>query len=216
MKLNPNLIRSGALACACAATLLFTGCASTPADRAASMAGDVTQVSKQLESSRAAVTQVLTTLNQLVTQPSGDMRGQYKDYLDSVKNLQKTSDKVDASVNTMQVASEAYFADWGNQIAAMNDSTLKQLNTERKQQAISSLADLKANVQKVRAAYQPLARDLNDIGLYLGNNLTTDGITAMKPRLDDIKVEAVSVRDALSNAAQSLSQFSATLATPAK
>ena len=216
MKINQTLLYSGALTLACATTLMFTGCATTPADQAASMAGKVAKTGQQLESSRASVTQVLTTLNQLVTQPSGDMRGQYKDYLDSVKNLGSTSDKVQSAVSDMIASGRAYFAGWSNQVAVISDPTLKQLSADRMNTAESNLADLKASMDKARAAYTPLAKDLKDVGTYLGNNLTTDGITAMKPRLDTIKLEAVGVRDSLSSVAQSLNQFSTTLATPAK
>ena len=215
MKLNQSLLRSGAFAWAIIAAALFTGCASTPADRAANMASSVAKTGSELEASRAAVTQVLTSLNQLITQPVGDMRGQYKSYLAAVKDLGKISNKVDGSINSMVSDSQIYFADWGNQIAAINDPTLKQLSADRKQQAIAGLTELKSNVDKSRAAYKPLAAQLNDVGLYLGNNLTADGIAAMKPRLDSIKVEAVGVRDAIGNVATSLTKFSSTLATPA-
>jgi hypothetical protein len=195
--------------------LMIAGCATTPADRAADMASSVLKTGKQLETSKTAVTQVLTTLNQLVTQPSGDMRGQYKDYLTSVTDLQKTSAKVDQTIGSMLAGSQVYFADWSNQIAAISDPTLKQLSLDRKNQAVANLAELKGSMEKARAAYKPLAKDLDDIGLYLGNNLTADGIVAMKPRLDSIKVEAVGVRDALASVVQSLNKFSSTLATPA-
>lgn len=215
MKLNQTLLQSGALALACAATLMFTGCASTPADRAANIASSVVQTGQQLEANRTAVSQVLTTLNQLVTQPSGDMRSQYKDYLNSVKKLDGISAKVGSAIDSMVAGSQVYFADWSNQVAAISDPTLKQLSADRRGKAVASLSNLKASMAQARASYQPLAKDLNDIGLYLGNNLTADGIAAMKPRLDAIKVEAVGVRDSLSNVAQNLTQFSNTLATPA-
>lgn len=217
MKLLQNLLRSHAVACAgtIVVAALLTGCASTPADRAVNMANSVNQTGKQLESSKTAVTQVLTSLNQLVSQPVGDMRGQYKDYLSAVSNLGKTSAKVDQTINSMLAGSQIYFADWGNQIAAISDPTLKQLSLDRKNQAVTNLAELKINMDKARAAYKPLAKDLDDIGLYLGNNLTADGIAAMKPRLDSIKIEAVGVRDALAGVVQSLNKFSSTLATPA-
>ena len=213
---NPFAIRSIALAGLAGCALLFAGCASTSADRAAGMSHDVVQTGKNLEASRQAVSQCLSTLNQLITQTSGDMRGQYKDYLASVKSLGKTSDKVDASINKMMDNSRIYFADWANQIDAISDATLKQLSTDRKQQALTSLTELKKSVDEVRTAYNPLAKDLDDIGLYLGNNLTPDGIGAMKPRLDKIKVEALGVRDALAASATALGKFSGTLSTPAK
>jgi hypothetical protein len=178
------------------------------------MASSVVQTGKQLDASKSAVTQVLTTLNQLVSQPVGDMRDQYKAYLSASKDLGKTSANVDNTITTMMNGSQIYFADWGNSIAAMSDPTLKQLSADRKQQAVTSLADLKASMDKARAAYKPLAKDLDDIGLYLGNNLTAAGIAAMKPRLDTIKVEALGVRDSISAVTASLNKFSATLATP--
>ncbi len=197
-------------------SVMLAGCASTPADRAVSMSKSVASTGRELEASRTAVTQVLTSLNKLVTQPEGDMRGQYKDYLAAVKTLNMTSDKVDSAIAAMINNSQIYFADWGNQIAAISDTTLKQLSTDRKQQAVASLNDLKGSIEKMRAAYKPLVKDLNDIGTYLGNNLTPSGISAMKPRLDTIKLEAVGVRDAVSAVANSLNNFSSTLSTPAK
>lgn len=215
---NPIFNRASALIGAVLTAVLFAGCVSTPADRAVNIANSVNQTGQQLEASKTAVTQVLTALNQLISQPRGDRRGQYKDYLTTVNDLEKTSAKVDKTIHSMLAGSQIYFADWGNQIAAINDPTLKQLSLDRKNQAASNLADLKSGMEKARTAYKPLARDLNDIGLYLGNNLTSDGIAAMKPRLDSIKVEAVGVRDALAGVVQSLNRFSSTLATlaPAK
>jgi hypothetical protein len=204
------------LAGAAAASLLLTGCVSTPADRAAILSRNVASAGKDLESSRSAITQALTTLNKLITQPEGDMRGQYKDYLSAVRSLNSISAKVDDSISTLVANSQVYFADWGNQINAMNDPMLKQLSADRKQQAVASLNELKVSTDKARAACKSLARDLQDIGHYLGNNLTASGISAMKPRLDVIKVEAVGVRDAVSAAVSSLNKFSGTLATPAK
>jgi hypothetical protein len=150
----------------------------------------------------------------MVSQPVGDRRDQYKAYLSSVKDLKKISGKVDGTITAMMNGSQIYFADWGSQVAAISDPILKQLSADRKQQAVASLADLKAGMDKARAAYQPLAKDLGDVGLYLGNNLTAAGIAAMKPRLDSIKLEAVGVRDSISAATASLNKFSATLATP--
>ena len=215
MKLNQKWIQSGILAGACAATLVFTGCAGTPADPAVGMASSVTQASKNLESSKTAISASLTSLNQLVSQPAGDLRDQYKNYLDSVKDLEKISAKTDASVQSMLGKSELYFADWGNKINAINDPTLKQLSADRKQTAVANLADLKTSVDKARDAFKPLMSDFNDVGTYLANNLTTAGIEGMKPRLATAKLDAVSVRDALNGVALNLNKFSTTLAQPA-
>jgi hypothetical protein len=152
----------------------------------------------------------------MITQPSGDMRGQYKDYLASVKSLGDVSDKVDISISKMMEASHIYFADWENQIATINDSALKKLSQDRKQQAVNNLAEVQKSIDQMRAACRPLTKDLNDIGTYLGNNLTADGLTAMKPRLDAIKLEAVSVREAMAGSITALNKFSTTLATPSK
>ena len=213
---NQSTVRSVALAGLAGCALIVAGCASTPADRATTMSKNVAATSNDIEASRVAVVQVLTTLNKLITQPEGDMRSQYKDYLSDIKSLNNISGKVDESIKTMIANSQVYFADWGNQVAAINDPTLKQLSADRKQQAMNGLTDLKTAMDKARAAYKPLAKDLDDVGLYLGNNLTASGIAAMKPRLDTLKVEAVSVRDALSNTANTLNRFAGTLATPSK
>lgn len=209
-----TLLRSVALAGLAGCALMIAGCASTPADRAIAMSDSVVSTGKQLDASSKAVTQVLTTLNQLVTQPSGDMVGQYKSYLASVDSLVKTSDQVHNSIQKMLDASQIYFADWSNQVSAISDPTLRQLNADRRQQAQNNLAELQSSLEKARAAYKPLTQDLQDIGTYLGNNLTADGINALKPRLAAIKVEALNVRDAITGVVASLNKFSGTLSTP--
>src|SRR5262249_37655977 len=99
---TPQIIRSTLAACTVAiAPALFTGCATTPAARAAGMANNVTQTGKNLEVSKTAVSQALTTLNQLVAQPVGDMRSQYKAYLGSVNDLKAVSDRVEKSIKTL-------------------------------------------------------------------------------------------------------------------
>jgi len=213
IKFSPGtFLLAGIAAC----SLLLAGCASTPADRAATMSRSVASTGKDLETSRAAVTQVLTTLNKLITQPEGDMRGQYKDYLSAVKRLNNSSVRVGGAIENMIANSRVYFADWANQIAAITDPALKQLSSDRKQQAVNTLNELKADMDKARAAYKPLAKNLEDIGLYLGNNLTPSGISAMKTRLDDLKTEALGVRDGVAAASSALNKFSGTLAASAK
>ena len=212
-----RMIRSSVTISAVAvAVVMVAGCASTPADRAAEMSNSTVQSRKYLEESSQAVSKCLTTLNELITQPKGDMRGQYKDYLASVKSVGRISDNMDASIHTMMDASRVYFADWDNQIAAINDSTLKKLSQDRKQQAVDSVDEFKKSIDQMRAAYKPLTKDLDDIGLYLGNNLTADGIAALKPRLDTVKTEALSVRDSIAGSVTALNKFSAILAAPAK
>jgi hypothetical protein len=211
-----NILHLTVLACVAAATVFFSGCATTPADRAASMSQNVAQTGKALESSKQMVTSALSILNQMITQPSGDMRSQYKGYLAAVKELKSSSDRLDASIDTMVAGSEIYFADWGNRVSAISDNILRQLSEDRKQQAVATLGQIKADMGKVRAAYKPLVKDLDDVGIYLGNNLTADGIAAMRPCLDAIKVEAVGVRDAITGTVSSLNRFSASLAAPAK
>jgi hypothetical protein len=76
--------------------------------------------------------------------------------------------------------------------------------------------EFKKSIDQMRAAYKPLTKDLDDIGLYLGNNLTADGIAALKPRLDTVKTEALSVRDSIAGSVTALNKFSAILAAPAK
>jgi hypothetical protein len=212
---TPQLLRSVAAAGAMAAiAVMIAGCATSSADRAANISQTVTQTGKTIEASRQAITQCMTSLNQLTTPLPGDLRSQYKDYLASVKSLTGTTDKMDASVNGMMDASHIYFADWENQIAVISDPAIKQMSLDRKQQATISLADLKKAIDQNRAAYKPLEKELNDVGVYLGNNLTSDGIAAIKPRLDDIKKSALAVRDSLADSAAALGKYSATLSAP--
>jgi len=111
----------------------------------------------------------------------------------------------------MRQKGEAYFAGWDAQIAAINDQELRSLSTERRQQVSDSYARIQQEMQNSKAAFEPLLSDLKDIGTYLDNNLTAEGMDAVKPLLPPAKNRAITVRDSINHVMRELDKVAAAI-----
>jgi hypothetical protein len=168
--------------------------ASQPAERSR------TQGLKETErfiKSGAAITQKLATANTqtqstldaynaLVTQPSKDMKGDYK-------RLMKAKDAMDgkvadarAKLGEMQKMGDAYFSGRAESIKGIQDKDLQsraQLRLQDNQKAFAGVLD---GLQQAGAAVDPIRQQLDDQITYLGSDLSPSGTASLKPNAEKL------------------------------
>ena len=73
----------------------------------------------------------LTAYNALVTQPSTNMKGDYKKLLNSAKDMAQKVDAARERITKMQAAGDTYFAGRGASIKEIQDAELRQKGQQR-------------------------------------------------------------------------------------
>src|SRR6476469_10942810 len=89
--------------------------------------------SESVASARAEVDKTLTAYNTLVTQPSKDMKADYKKLLKSMDSMNKKVTEATTKIGAMQGAGDAYFQGRSETIKNIQDKSLQGQAQQRLQ-----------------------------------------------------------------------------------
>lgn len=128
----------------------------------------------------------LDAYNALVTQPSKNMKGDYKALMKSVDTMNKRVEAARKKIAEMQKAADVYFGGRAETIKNIQDGDLQ---SRAKQRLTDSQKDFAGVLQSLREAgdsLEPFRKDLADQITFLGSDLTPSAMTALKPDADKL------------------------------
>jgi DUF2959 family protein len=141
-------------------------------------------------------TQVQTTLdayNALVTQPSKNMKGDYKKLLNAAKDTDQKVDDARARVTTMEATGNTYFAGRAATIKDIQSEELRKQAQERLDQNQSDYAAMMASLKDAGQSLHTLRTDLDNQITYLGSDLTPSAMTSLKPQAQKLNERGAQV-----------------------
>ena len=130
-------------------------------------------------------TQVQTTLgayNALVTQPSKDMKGDYKKLLAAAKDTDQKVDDARERVTIMEAAGDTYFAGRAATIKEIQSPGLRDQAQERLAQNQQEYATMLASLREAGQSLHTLRIDLDNQITYLGSDLTPSAMVSLTPQ----------------------------------
>ncbi len=180
-----------------ALTGFIAGCASKGYDKGADTAKALQSDAAKTQAVSQSVTDTLGALNKLTYNPQGDLRDQYGKFTDAVKSLQSASSSLDSQIADTQAKSDAYFVNWSNQIATIQNPDIRALSASRKDAVSAKLVSLKGSYTDVKGSLKSFTDDVTDIKTYLDTDLTAAGLDKIKDVVAKTKLDAVPVRDSI-------------------
>lgn len=164
-----------------AALTAIVGCASSNYEKGAATGASITDAANKIAAGKVKIDTVLTSLNDLVNTSQGDLTPKYKQFSTAVDDLQSAAQNVKDRVADMRGKGDEYFKAWDEQLAQIKNEDIKSRSTERKQAVMKEFTDIKKSYTEVQMSFQPFMSNLKDIQTALGNDLTMQGIAAIKP-----------------------------------
>ncbi len=152
---------------------------------------------ERIEAARAKVDDLLTSLNDLSTNPAPDLRPQYTRFSAAVDEVESMAKAVAKSAEDMTAKGQAFFDEWDKKLATIKNEDIKARSTQRKEAVVASLESVKAGFQQARATFQPYMSDLKDIQAALKIDLTKAGLESVKPDIAKANQDAVPLKDAV-------------------
>jgi archaellum component FlaC len=190
---------------------VVAGCVSKSYDKGSATSAALQASADAVAQTSTKVNDVLAALNNLTFKSQGDLRNQYDAFVSAAKNLDTTTQTLDAKVVQMRDAAAAYAESWTNQIAAITSADLRQRSTERMNEVTAKLKEVDASYEGVKNSIKPFTNDVKDIQTYLGTDLTAGGLNTIKDIVSKTKVDAVPLRDSIKSLQASFSNLSAAL-----
>jgi Protein of unknown function (DUF2959) len=177
-----NLITSLTMA-ALLATL--AGCASKGNyEQGAATGSQLVAAADKIVAGTTNIDTTLSSLNDLVNNPSGDLVPKFKTYNDNVNNLKALTENVKQQVTDARVKGNQYFQAWDQQIAAIHNPDIKSASTDRKNAVMKEYSDLKRSFAVVQTSLNPFMSNLTDIQTALSTDLTAGGVASVKGAAD--------------------------------
>jgi len=159
-------------------------------DRFVKAGGTMTQAVSEANNQ---VKSTLDAYNALVTQPSKNMKGDYKKILKASDSMNEKVTQARQKIEEMQGAGGTYFAGRATTLKEIQDPKL-QLQAQQRMEA--SQKELGAVLQQLREAdkaLEPFRKQLADQISYLGSDLTPSATASLKPNADKLNHQGAEV-----------------------
>jgi seryl-tRNA synthetase len=144
-----------------------------------------------------AITQIDTTLASMnaVSSASGaDMASKYKDFSGQVKKLQSMADKAKSQSQKASSQREEYLKQWQASQAKIQNAQLQAASEARRNELMPKIEAIKTSLGSAKETFTPFMQDLNDLVLYLGNNLSAGGMTGAQPLMEKCNTDGAKVK----------------------
>jgi len=151
------------------------------------------QTSEAVGKAKLQTQKTLDAYNALVTQPTSNMKGDYKSLMKNMDAMNARVAEAKQKVDVMQQAADTYFTGRAETIKNIQNQELqdraKQRMTESQKQFEGVLQSLRAGAQEL----EPFRKDLADQITYLGSDLTPSAMTSLKPNADKLNAQGAAV-----------------------
>jgi DNA repair exonuclease SbcCD ATPase subunit len=177
------------------AALVLSGC-SSGYKQGAKASESVMSAAQKIEDGRAQLDKVTTSLDKLVNAQNQNLAPLFKEYSSNVDKLDAIAKDVKKQADAMRSKGQEYFKEWDAELAKINNEDIKTRSAERRTAVEQSFQRLSDASQRLKAEYQPLMSDLQDIRTALNNDLTPSGIQSIKPIAERVMGEAARAKHA--------------------
>jgi hypothetical protein len=136
---------------------------------------------ESVESAKAQTQKTLDSYNALVTQPTTNMKGDYKKLM---KNMDTMNDRVASAsqrVDQMQQAGDVYFNGRAENLKGIQDPQLQERAKQRLTESQKQFAAVMQSLRDANKSLEPFRKDLADQITFLGSDLTPSAMTALQP-----------------------------------
>lgn len=166
---------------AIALLLWAAGCGSSAknVERAGKTVGSMDSFTESLEAGKTQITTAIEAMNAI--EGSADRIAAYKTFVKEIEKTEKAAERARKRANAMRKHGEAYFSTWLEKSAQISSDELRAISEARQEELSASFNTIKVAADKAKDHYDPFMEALYDIQLYLGNDLTDAGFTAIKP-----------------------------------
>ena len=139
------------------------------------------------------VQKTLTAYNTLVTQPSKNMKGDYKKLMKSMDSMDSKVADATTKIAAMQSAADTYFQGRGETIKNIQDPALQKQAQERLDQSKKDFASVLSSLREAGGALEPFRKQLADQITFLGSDLNPSATASLKPQAEKLNAQGTKV-----------------------
>lgn len=148
----------------------------------------------RVENTGAQLHLALTELTVLVANPQPDLRPSFDQFAGAVQKLHSLSNQIVRADTRLAQRSAVHVAAWEQQLAAMQNDDIRYRGQQRKLERQSRFDAARNTCRELLTALGPVQADLQDVQRFLNSDLTTAGLTAIRPAAERVTEQAQPVQ----------------------
>jgi hypothetical protein len=142
-----------------------------------------------IEGARHETKNTLDMYNKLVTQPSKNMKGDYKKLMGAVDDMKEEIADARVEITGMRAKGDTYFTGRETTNKGIQDPALQAAAATRLAASKKDLDTVLADLRGAGDALEVFRKDLADQITFLGSDLTPTAMTALKPAADKLNTQ---------------------------
>lgn len=172
--------RSSAVSCAVllGAAALVAACATTGSDRASRTTTSIEAVDADYKQASEQIDATNASLQALMKPGQEDIKSAYRAYAADVRATEKVAKQLYFHTDQMTARRDAYFTEWER---SYTNPEIRELSERRRIEMRAVYAQIPEASVGVRGALETYVIDIREIEMYLSNDLTPQGIQAIRP-----------------------------------
>lgn len=139
-----------------------------------------------IANARLETKNTLDRYNKLVTQPSKNMKGDYKKLMGAADDMKEEVADARLEITNMRAAGDTYFTGRETTNKAIQDEQLRNTAATRLATSRKDFDTILASLRAAGDALEVFRKDLADQITFLGSDLTPAAMTALKPAADKL------------------------------
>jgi Protein of unknown function (DUF2959) len=128
----------------------------------------------------------LDAYNTLVTQPSTNMKGDYKKLMKSMDSMNDRVATARQKIAETQKVGDVYFSGRAENLKSIQDPQLQERAKQRLGESQKAFAGVLQSLREAGDALEPFRKDVADQITFLGSDLTPSAMTALKPNAEKL------------------------------
>ncbi len=157
---------------------VLIGCAPTGRERAADTATSMQAVEDNYKQALVQIDETNAALEDLVSPQQVDTKKAFVVYSKNVREVEKLGEQLTMHTEKMSTQGDAYLAEWET---SYTGSEIQALSEQRRIEVRELYAKIPNASVGVKGALQSYLTDIKEIQMYLANDLTPQGIDAIRP-----------------------------------
>jgi len=196
-----------------ATALLLASCTTTGYQQAEKTGAGIGEFRAEVNRGKQAIDATMQSLGQIAATANTDPRPAFNQYKKDLTNLELATARVRKRSAEMKVKGDAYFKQWQQQIATVQNPEIRKLSEEQKAKMQATFDSIQQHTEPLKARFDPWISDLKDLRTYLNNDLTVSGIDAARGLFEKTQTEGTEIQKAMDALVAELSKVS-TAMTP--
>lgn len=178
--------------------IVLGACQSSPtgADKASYTVDSLENLRTELSAGSTSIDQAVASFKTLVEE-GGDMNAEYTAYSKAVDQVTAQRERVRAIHDSLAAHREAFMASWQEGLTKIQDASLRERATERRDKAIAKFDELRSDGAEIRADFDGWIVRLTDARSYLEHDLNPSGVASLEKQVKPIEKGGAEIQESV-------------------